>query len=199
LKRNINTRVKRQKRRFKHRQFVTGKDEHEIYRQAGITASRYFFIFVGMGKRSIFAALFFVKIKNYMTSAEKVKYWIEISDDDLKASATMLAGGHYLYVGFMCHQCIEKIFKAAYEYRINDTPPFIHDLVQIADKAGISEILTKEQTDLLEQLNPLNIRARYPDYKKKLASELTKSICENLIVNTQKLQQWTKETILLTK
>jgi len=134
-----------------------------------------------------------------MTNNEKVTYWIKLSDEDLRAGRTLLIGGHYLYVGFMCHQCIEKIFKAVYEHLINDTPPFIHDLMQIANKAGIFEKLDDEQIGFIERLSPLNIRARYPDYKKNLAREMTKAVCENLIANTQKLQQWTKEQILLTK
>ena len=134
-----------------------------------------------------------------MNSEEKIRYWIDLSDEDLRAGSTLLAGGHYLYVGFMCHQCIEKIFKAVYEYKRNDTPPFVHDLMLIANRAGISDMFDEKQTDFIEQLSPLNIRARYPDYKKRLAKELTKAVCENFIIETQELQQWTKEKILLIK
>ncbi len=109
----------------------------------------------------------------------------------------MLRLKRYLYVGFMCHQCIEKIFKAAYECQINNTPPFVHDLILIANKAGIFEMFDDEQIDFIERLSPLNIRARYPDYKRELAKEMTKTVCENLVVKTQQLQQWTKEKILL--
>ena len=42
----------------------------------------------------------------------KVQYWIEISDYDLDTAEAMLGSTRYLYVGFMCHQAIEKIFKA---------------------------------------------------------------------------------------
>ena len=134
-----------------------------------------------------------------MTTEEKVKYWIDLSDEDLEVAEGLLRLKHFLYVGFMCHQCIEKIFKATYEHLIKDTPPFVHDLMLIANKSGVFEILDEEQINFIEQLSPLNIRARYPDYKKELAKELTKAVCENLIIKTQKLQQWTKEKILLIK
>lgn len=39
---------------------------------------------------------------------EKVTYWVEMSDYDLDTAEAMLATGRYLYVGFMCHQTIEK-------------------------------------------------------------------------------------------
>lgn len=134
-----------------------------------------------------------------MTSEEKVKYWVDLSDEDFRVAKGLLKLKHFLYVGFMCHQCIEKVFKAAYEHRINDTPPFVHDLILIANKAGFLEMLEDNQIFFIEQLSPLNIRARYPDYKQKLAKEMTKSVCENLIIKTQELQQWTKEKILLIK
>lgn len=38
----------------------------------------------------------------------KVTYWIEMSDYDLETADAMLLTGRYLYVGFMCHQTIEK-------------------------------------------------------------------------------------------
>ena len=134
-----------------------------------------------------------------MTSEEKVKYWLDLSDEDFRVAKDLLNLKHFLYVGFMCHQCIEKVFKAVYEYKINDIPPFVHDLILIADRASILDMLDDEQIDFIEQLSPLNIRARYPDYKKELAKELTKTVCENLIIKTQALQQWTKEKILLVK
>ena len=43
---------------------------------------------------------------------DKVTYWIEMSDYDLETADAMLATDRYLYVGFMCHQTIEKILKA---------------------------------------------------------------------------------------
>lgn len=43
---------------------------------------------------------------------DKVKYWLELSDYDVETALAMLNGKRYLYVGFMCHQTIENIFKA---------------------------------------------------------------------------------------
>jgi HEPN domain-containing protein len=44
----------------------------------------------------------------------KIKYWIDLSDYDLDTAEAMLQSKRYLYVGFMCHQSIEKAFKAYY-------------------------------------------------------------------------------------
>ena len=43
-----------------------------------------------------------------------VEYWKELADYDLDTAKAMLKSKRYLYVGFMCNQVIEKIFKAYY-------------------------------------------------------------------------------------
>ena len=58
-----------------------------------------------------------------MTTEEKVKYWVELSDYDFETAKVMLATKRYLYVGFMCHQVIEKILKA-YWSKMLPEPPF---------------------------------------------------------------------------
>lgn len=40
-----------------------------------------------------------------------VDYWFTLADYDLKTSEVMFNGRRYLYVGFMCHQVIEKALK----------------------------------------------------------------------------------------
>jgi HEPN domain-containing protein len=134
-----------------------------------------------------------------MTTEEKVKYWTEISDYDLETSVAMLETKRYLYVGFMCHQVIEKIFKAVYSERKDEMPPYTHDLEYLALKSGFYEMLSEEQQDFIGELNPLNIESRYPEYKKMLSKILTPSECSRLLEQTKKLQQWTKEMILSVK
>jgi HEPN domain-containing protein len=132
-----------------------------------------------------------------MTNEEKVQHWIRISDEDLSAGATLLQGGHYLYVGFMCHQSVEKIFKAAYAKLKEDTPPYVHNLVTLAGKCGFYAELSDEQKSFIASVNPLNIEARYPDYKNNLSKGLNRSACTELLEQTKTLQQWIKEKILL--
>ncbi|MDR3340697.1 MAG: HEPN domain-containing protein [Candidatus Symbiothrix sp.] len=104
-----------------------------------------------------------------MTGEEKIKYWLDLSDSDLAVADTMLTNKHYLYVGLMCHQVIEKIFKGYYTALLDKTPPFTHELPYPAQKGGFYEILSEEQQLFLDRLNPLNVRTCYPDYKDNLA------------------------------
>ncbi|GHT33302.1 DNA-binding protein [Bacteroidia bacterium] len=131
-----------------------------------------------------------------MTTAEKIQYWIDISDYDLETADAILQTKRYLYVGFMCHQVIEKIFKACYAKLKEDTPPYTHKLIYLATHSGFYDMLGEEQINFVLELEPLNIEARYPEYKERLQKRLTSSYCEYLIKNTKHLQQWTKEHIL---
>jgi HEPN domain-containing protein len=134
-----------------------------------------------------------------MTKEEKVKHWVKISDRDLKVAETLLKNNHRLYAGFMCHQAIEKILKACYENLKNETPPYIHDLPRLAKLADFYNLFSDEQKLFLNTINPLNIEARYPDYKERIAKMLTVKRCKQLFEQTIHLQQWIKEKILSEK
>ena len=58
--------------------------------------------------------------KNNMS--EKSEYWIEIADYDIETAKAMLVSKRFLYVGFMCHQAIEKTIKAYYCSVKNEVP-----------------------------------------------------------------------------
>ena len=134
-----------------------------------------------------------------MTTEEKIIYWVELSDYDLETADAVLQTKRYLYVGFMCHQVIEKIFKAVYTKYTQNTPPFVHKLVLIARQGDFYEHFSEEQKGFIDQLEPLNIKTRYPDYKKELAKKLTQGKCIEILNKTKEIQQWTKENLLLIK
>jgi len=130
-----------------------------------------------------------------MTNKDKITYWIELSDYDLETGIVMFNTKRYLYVGFMCHQVIEKIFKANYQKLKEETPPYTHKLIYLAKHGNFYDKLNEAQIDFLLQLEPLNIEARYPEYKERIARRLTHKYCETLIEQTKTLQQWIKEQI----
>ena len=43
--------------------------------------------------------------------------WLEQVEEDISAAECMYNGGHWLYVGFMCHQAVEKVLKALWTQR----------------------------------------------------------------------------------
>ena len=127
---------------------------------------------------------------------EKVQNWIDISDYDLETAEAMLETQRLLYVGFMCHQAVEKILKAYYEHKKSEEPPYTHNLVYLSDLNNIFGIMSEDQKNLLSKLQPLNIRARYPSYKEKLFRELTSEVCKPLIAETKEFVKWVKKKLL---
>ena len=123
---------------------------------------------------------------------EKVKYWLDLSDYDYDTAFAMQQSGRYLYVGFMCHQTIEKMLKAYFTLVNSEPAPYTHSLSYLAKKAGIYESFPDEFKDFIDVLEPLNIQTRYPSHKEKLMQGLTKEKCEEILKNTKELQSWIK-------
>ena len=42
----------------------------------------------------------------------KVEYWLELCNDDLRAAKNLLASKDYLWMSFICHLIVEKAIKA---------------------------------------------------------------------------------------
>jgi HEPN domain-containing protein len=126
---------------------------------------------------------------------ERVKYWFELSDYDLETADAMLRSKRFLYVGFMCHQTIEKIFKAYFTSLKSDVAPYSHSLSYLAKKGDFYEFFSEEQKDFIDQIEPLNIEARYPSHKERLLKSLTEKKCIEIIDKTKKMQEWIKEKL----
>lgn len=123
---------------------------------------------------------------------DKGKYWLDLSDYDLDTALAMLASKRYLYVGFMCHQTIEKVFKAYYTSLKSETAPYSHSLSYLAKKGGFYEEFSENQKEFIDQIEPLNIEARYPSHKERLLRSLTHEKSLEIIEQTKELQQWIK-------
>ena len=126
---------------------------------------------------------------------DKVTYWIEMSDYDFDTAKAMLETKRYLYVAFMCHQTIEKILKAYWSNVLEEPPLKVHSLSRLAEKSGLDKDMSEEQMDFIDELEPLNIEARYPSYKERLMKSLTPDRCKELIEQTDKLRIWIKSKL----
>ena len=130
-----------------------------------------------------------------MAKKDKIQYWIDLSDYDLDTAIAMLKSGRYLYVGFMCHQAIEKILKGYYSFINNEIPPFTHNLTFLSSKSGLENMMSEDQKSLIDELEPLNIETRYPEYKERLMTQLSDNKCVEIIEKTTALQQWIKRKL----
>ncbi len=131
----------------------------------------------------------------HMDDNSKINYWINISAYDLETADAMFQTRRFLYVGFMCHQVIEKILKAFYVFIHNETPPYTHNLTFLSEQAGIYELFSENQKNFIDLLEPLNIKARYPSYKEQINKILDEKKAEEIIINTRELYTWIKEKL----
>ena len=123
---------------------------------------------------------------------DNVQYWCEVSDYDLETAEAMFRTGRWLYVGFMCHQALEKVFKAYWSRKKEEPAPFTHNLLNLAQSCGLAQLLSDGQRAFVSEVMPLNIEARYPSYKQSIGDSLSEERCKTLIEKTKELQKWVK-------
>lgn len=123
---------------------------------------------------------------------DKVKYWSDLSDYDLDTADAMFRTGRWLYVGYMCHQTLEKIFKAYWCSKKEEPAPYSHNLINVAQSCGLGQLLSDGQKVFISEIMPMNIQARYPSYKESLSSALSEAKCKEILDKTKEMQQWVK-------
>jgi HEPN domain-containing protein len=130
-----------------------------------------------------------------MSDYDKYEYWLEGADYDIETAKVMNETKRYLYVGFMCHQSVEKALKAVF---VRDYPPenlpYTHNLEKIAESSAVYGKMSESQKRFLEELVPLNIEARYPETRAKLTASLTADYSKTLITRTEEFIKWLKTT-----
>jgi HEPN domain-containing protein len=122
-----------------------------------------------------------------------VKYWTDSSDNDFKAMIHLFEKGDYSWSLFIGHLVVEKLLKAYYVHRIDITPPYIHDLVRLSEKAGLQ--LTEDQKDILDTISTFNLRVRYDDFKLSFHRKCTSAFTEEWIRQIKELRAWIKNKL----
>jgi len=49
-----------------------------------------------------------------LKTVEKISFWVDAANYDLKSAEFMQKSGRYVYTAFLCQQAIEKYLKALY-------------------------------------------------------------------------------------
>lgn len=135
---------------------------------------------------------------NEEKSFRHVDYWLDSCGDDLKAAQSLLNNKHYMHCGFFCHLITEKALKAYCCYVENEEkiPAKIHKLQKLIEIAGLMDELSDERWEFINFVDPLNIEARYPEYKKIINSRLlSPGVCERLFSQTEEFLSWIKNKL----
>ena len=128
-----------------------------------------------------------------MTKEENIKYWIESSDDNEATMHNLFSSKDYDWSLFIGHLVLEKLLKAYYIKFKDENYPLIHDLLRIADKAGLN--LTVEQMNLLDEVTGFNISVRYEDYKRDFRKKCTADFAKVQIDKIEEFREWIKKKL----
>ena len=121
---------------------------------------------------------------------DKVQYWLDIVTDDLDTAEYLFKGGKWLYTAFMCHQVIEKVLKAYWVATREDDPPYTHSHIKLLEECGLKKDLSDEHLRFIAMMVPMNIEARYPQYKQQVGSTLNEDTCKYILEKTKQIHQW---------
>ena len=116
---------------------------------------------------------------------ELIKYWHDSSKHDYETMIGLFRIKRYADTLFYGHIILEKILKSLSVKQNKKQAKFTHNLVTLAQDAKIN--CSKEQMELLAEINRFNIRARYPDIKLSFYKLCNKKFAEDYLHIIKKL------------
>ena len=128
-----------------------------------------------------------------MEKATIIEAWINSADKDFETMLDMYKSNHYDWALFIGHLTIEKLLKALYIKKMDEHPPFIHDLRRLAEKMNLT--LTEEQQRYFDSISLFNIKARYDDYKQSFYKLCTVEFTNDWITKIKECRSWIKQML----
>jgi HEPN domain-containing protein len=122
-----------------------------------------------------------------------VNYWIDSSDDDFETMISLFESKRYSWSMFVGHLMIEKLLKALYVKNNNEFPPYIHNLLRLAEKCNLE--INEENTLFFATVTAFNINARYDDYKMSFQKTCTPEFSAKWIELLKAKRQWIRELV----
>ena len=120
-------------------------------------------------------------------------FWLQSSEEDYKAMIAMYESNRYTWTLFIGHLMIEKLLKAYFVLNKKESPPYIHNLLRLAELSNLK--LSDEQSLQLATITAFNINARYDDYKRSFYNKCTKEFTTIWFENLKELRTWIKKQL----
>ena len=106
---------------------------------------------------------------------------------DIDTARQMFETGRYVYVVFMCHLAMEKVFKAIVSEETKSFPPKTHDLIYLVNLGKMQ--LSQELLDFVGIINNAAVVTRYPEDLLKLISNYPKDVAKKYLDKTLEVIQ----------
>jgi HEPN domain-containing protein len=103
---------------------------------------------------------------------------------------TMFVSKRFSWSLFIGHLMMEKLLKAYFVKVNSDYPPYIHNLLRLAEKTNLE--ISDERRKQLITISAFNINARYDDYKMSFKTMCTPEYTNEWINNLTELRSWIK-------
>lgn len=122
-----------------------------------------------------------------------VIYWSEEAREALQVADHLYEKNDYSYALFFGHLAIEKILKALYVARKNEQAPPIHNLVRLAEVAGLA--MDSQRKESLIRITTFNLEARYPDENRSFRKKCTEEFTRLELARIKEVFQWLNNMI----
>lgn len=99
-----------------------------------------------------------------MSKQEAIKYWITSAEEDWDVAQSLFKSAKYNHALFFLQLTLEKLIKAVHINQKDGSPLYVHNLVLLAQKAGIK--FSEEQLVDLKEISSFNVSTRYDSYKR---------------------------------
>lgn len=119
--------------------------------------------------------------------------WLKYARRDMAAAMLLADAGMCDNSVNLCQQCIEKAFKAILTYN-GIEPRRTHNLIQLANAAGLLSAMSEAQQDLLGGLTTAYIDARYPTGSER---EYDRTYCEYACKESEAMLLWIENMLSL--
>lgn len=119
---------------------------------------------------------------------ETVTFWKNGAVKQLETADILFKNRRHDACLFFCHLALEKILKGLIVGKIKQAAPYMHDLVELADKAGVT--LSTQQKNELSEISTFNIASRYDSMKLEFYKLCTREYTSKYLSTTKKLFLW---------
>ncbi len=93
----------------------------------------------------------------------------------------------------LSHLVLEKLLKAVFVSLQQKHPPFTHDLLRIAQKAGIE--VNEDQANWLDEISTFHLNARYDNYKREFFKRADETFTLIWLERIKTLRKWLIEKL----
>jgi HEPN domain-containing protein len=144
------------------------------------------------------------RMELFMTSEDKYKYWVMLSDYDIETAQVLLDAKRYMYVTYTCEQAVEHLLNGMHVFYIGKEAPKSHNIIFILNqlqkdntfslKVNMADFeLRKEKYEDFFADLIFYYMSDYPfSYKKIMDRFVSEEVATDMFIKTKEVLSWLK-------